>query len=157
MTARDVAKAAGVSTGTVSRVINMHPAVAEDVRQKVLAAIQSLGWQPNAVARSMRTARTRTIGCIFADVRNPLYANIIQGAEQAFAESGYTLMVASSGGDFEPRGQAHSAVRQQACRRPHSIECRRRRRQNRGGDYGIGPADGAGRAQPADRSLFGRH
>jgi LacI family transcriptional regulator len=99
MTARDVAKAAGVSIGTVSRVINMHPAVAEDVRQKVLAAIQSLGWQPNAVARSMRTARTRTIGCIFADVRNPLYANIIQGAEQVFAESGYTLMVASSGGD----------------------------------------------------------
>jgi LacI family transcriptional regulator len=99
ITARDVAKAAGVSTGTVSRVINAHPAVAADVRNKVLAAIQSLGWQPNAVARSMRTASTRTIGCIFADVRNPLYASIIQGAEQAFAESGYTLMVASSGGD----------------------------------------------------------
>lgn len=98
-TARDVAKAAGVSTGTVSRVINAHPAVAKDVRQKVLSVIESLGWQPNAVARSMRTASTRTIGCIFADVRNPLYANIIQGAEQAFAESGYTLMVASSGGN----------------------------------------------------------
>lgn len=99
ITAHDVAKAAGVSTGTVSRVINAHPAVAKDVRQKVLTAIQALGWQPNAVARSMRTASTRTIGCIFSDVRNPLYANIIQGAEQAFAESGYTLMVASSGGD----------------------------------------------------------
>jgi LacI family transcriptional regulator len=99
ITAHDVAKAAGVSTGTVSRVINAHPAVAKDVRQKVLTAIQALGWQPNAVARSMRTASTRTIGCIFSDVRNPLYANIIQGAEQAFAECGYTLMVASSGGD----------------------------------------------------------
>ena len=99
MTAHDVAKAAGVSTGTVSRVINAHPAVAKDVRQKVLDAIDALGWQPNAVARSMRTASTRTIGCIFSDVRNPLYANIIQGAEQAFAENGYTLMVSSSGGD----------------------------------------------------------
>jgi len=99
VTAHDVAKAAGVSTGTVSRVINAHPAVAKDVRQKVLDAIDALGWQPNAVARSMRTASTRTIGCIFSDVRNPLYANIIQGAEQAFAENGYTLMVSSSGGD----------------------------------------------------------
>ncbi len=94
-----MAKAAGVSTGTVSRVINDHPAVASNVRQKVLAAIESLGWQPNAVARSMRTASTQTIGCIFSDVRNPLYASIIQGAEQAFAESGYTLMVASSDGE----------------------------------------------------------
>jgi LacI family transcriptional regulator len=99
VTAREVAKAAGVSTGTVSRVINAHPAVAEDVRKKVLAAIESLDWRPNAVARSMRTASTRTIGCVFSDVRNPLYAAIIQGAEEALAAEDYTLMVASSSGD----------------------------------------------------------
>lgn len=98
VTARDVARAAGVSTGTVSRVVNLHPAVAGDVRKKVLAAIDRLGWQPNAVARSMRTASTRTVGCVFSDFRNPLYANIIQGAEEALALENYTLMVASSGG-----------------------------------------------------------
>lgn len=98
VTARDVAREAGVSTGTVSRVINAHPAVTEDVRRKVLSAVERLGWQPNAVARSMRTARTRTIGCVFSDFRNPLYANIMQGAEEALAADNYTLMVASSGG-----------------------------------------------------------
>lgn len=98
VTARDVARAAGVSTGTVSRVINAHPAVAEGVRRKVLEAIERLDWQPNAVARSMRTASTRMIGCVFSDFRNPLYANIIQGAEEALAADNYALMVASSSG-----------------------------------------------------------
>lgn len=104
VTARDVARAAGVSTGTVSRVINAHPAVAEHVRIKVLAAIERLGWQPNVVARSMRTASTRTIGCVFSDIRNPLYANIIQGAEEALANENYTLMVASSAGSASREG-----------------------------------------------------
>jgi LacI family transcriptional regulator len=81
----------------VSRVVNRHPAVAEKVRQKVVAAMEQLGWQPNAIARSMRTATTRTIGCIFSNIRNPLYATIIQGAEEALARENYTLMVASSG------------------------------------------------------------
>src|SRR5437763_10631668 len=89
VTANDVARAAGVSPGTVSRVINRHPAVAEDVRRKVTAAIETLGWQPNAIARSMRTATTRTVGCIFSNIRNPLYAAAIQGAEEALALEGY--------------------------------------------------------------------
>src|SRR4051794_5094840 len=92
VTARDVARAAGVSTGTVSRVVNAHPSVADDVRKKVAAAIERLGWQPNVVARSMRTASTRTIGCIFSDFRNPLYASVMQGAEEALAAENYTLM-----------------------------------------------------------------
>jgi LacI family transcriptional regulator len=101
VTAEDVAQLAGVSTGTVSRVVNGHPAVTEEVRQRVTAAMGKLGWQPNVIARSMRTSTTRTIGCIFSNIRNPLYAAIIQGAEEAFARENYTLMVASSGESSE--------------------------------------------------------
>jgi len=97
VTAEDVAQLAGVSTGTVSRVVNRHPAVTAEVRQKVIVAMEQLGWQPNVIARSMRTATTRTIGCVFSNIRNPLYATIIQGAEEALARENYTLMVASSG------------------------------------------------------------
>jgi LacI family transcriptional regulator len=97
LTANDVARLAGVSVGTVSRVINKNPTVAPEARRKVEAAIAQLGWYPNAVARSMRTATTRMIGCIFSDIRNPLYASIIKGAEEALSAQGYVLMVASSG------------------------------------------------------------
>jgi LacI family transcriptional regulator len=96
-TATDVAKLAGVSVGTVSRVINRNPSVTSDARQKVLAAAAELNWRPNAVAQSMRTASTRLIGCIFSDIRNPLYNAIMKGAEEALSEQGYVMVVASSG------------------------------------------------------------
>src|SRR3974390_2636337 len=96
LTANDVARLAGVSVGTVSRVVN-RKTVAPDVKHRVEAAIAALGWSPNAVAQSMRTASTRMIGCIFSDIRNPLYNNIIKGAEEALSAQGYVLMVASSG------------------------------------------------------------
>lgn len=96
VTMRDVARLARVSLGTVSRVVNENPSVAVDARDRVLKAIEGLGWRPNAVARSMRTATTRTIGCIVPDIRNPLFAGIVKGAEEVLSERGYTLMVASS-------------------------------------------------------------
>jgi len=96
VTMRDVARVARVSLGTVSRVVNENPSVAVDARERVLKAIEGLGWRPNAVARSMRTATTRTIGCIVPDIRNPLFAGIVKGAEEVLSERGYTLMVASS-------------------------------------------------------------
>ncbi len=96
VTMRDVARLAEVSLGTVSRVVNENPSVARDARDRVLNAIERLGWRPNAVARSMRTATTRTIGCIVPDIRNPLFAGIVKGAEEVLSERGYTLMVASS-------------------------------------------------------------
>ncbi len=82
----------------MSRVVNGNPTVAPAIREKVLATIASLGWKPNAVAQSMRTASTNTIGCVFSDIRNPLYSWIIKSAEETLAAQGYTLMVASSNG-----------------------------------------------------------
>jgi LacI family transcriptional regulator len=103
-TMHDVAQEAQVSIGTVSRVANKHPSVKPLVRQKVEAAIKKTGWQPNTIAQSMRTAATKTIGCILPNSINPLFSAVIKGAEETLREHGYVLIVANSNGDaeFEP-------------------------------------------------------
>lgn len=101
VTVRDVASAAGVAIATVSRVVNGVPTVAEDVRAKVLVAIEQLGWTPSAAAQTMRGISTRMVGFIFSDIRNPLYAAMIKGAEEVLSEHGYILMVASSNGSTQ--------------------------------------------------------
>jgi LacI family transcriptional regulator len=100
-TVHDVARAAGVAIGTVSRVINGAPSVTPDVRQRVMAAIAELGWTPSVAAQGMRGVSARMVGFIFSDIRNPLYSAMVKGAEDVFSEHGYMLMVASSDGDPE--------------------------------------------------------
>ncbi len=97
-TARDVAQLAGVAIGTVSRVVNGVPSVRPDAREKVLAAIAQLAWKPNAAAQNMRGRASRIIGFIFSDIRNPLYASMIKGAEDVLTRHGYILVVSSSDG-----------------------------------------------------------
>lgn len=99
ITVHDVAKAAGVAIGTVSRVVNGAPTVTEDVRTRVNAAIEALGWTPSVAAQSMRGVSARMIGFIFSDIRNPLYSSMVKGAEDVLSEHGYILMVASSDGN----------------------------------------------------------
>ena len=99
ITVHDVAKAAGVAIGTVSRVVNGAPTVTEDVRARVTAAIEALGWTPSVAAQSMRGVSARMIGFIFSDIRNPLYSAMVKGAEDVLSEHGYILMVASSDGN----------------------------------------------------------
>lgn len=97
----DVAQRAGVAISTVSRVVNGAPRVASDIRERVEAAIKELGWVPSLAAQAMRGAATRMVGFIFSDVRNPMYASAIKGAEDVLSQHGYALMVASSGGSSE--------------------------------------------------------
>lgn len=93
-TIRDVAERAQVSVGTVSRVINRHPSVSPVVRQAVLTAIDELHYQPNAIARTLRTARTRTIGLLVPNMRNAEVAgSALQGVEAVAQERGYALFV----------------------------------------------------------------
>lgn len=96
ITVHDVARAAGVAIGTVSRVVNGAPSVTAEVRERVERAIAQLGWTPSAAAQAMRGAPTRMVGFIFSDIRNPLYASMIKGAEDILSEHGYMLVVASS-------------------------------------------------------------
>src|SRR6478609_10161836 len=98
-TSRDVAKAAGVSQATVSRVLTGDSAVREDTRTRVLAAIQAVGYTPNGAARSMRTGRSNTIGVVVADLDNPFYPQLLGALSQEFDSLGMRTAVWVSAGE----------------------------------------------------------
>jgi LacI family transcriptional regulator len=101
VTMKHVAKEAGVSLGTVSRVVNKHPSVKPHLREQVERAIAKTGWQPNAVAQSMRTSSTKVIGCVLPDTSNPLFGSIAKGAEAMVRKNGYAFLLANSSYDTE--------------------------------------------------------
>src|ERR1700736_4029900 len=98
LTIHDVAIAAGVSTGTVSRVLNSNATVRPDVRRKVQRAIDELGFAPNAVARSMRSRSTHTIGCILREINIPQLAGFVKAAHDALDDEGFSLVISNSEG-----------------------------------------------------------
>ncbi|MEM7446261.1 MAG: LacI family DNA-binding transcriptional regulator [Pseudomonadota bacterium] len=95
-TIRDVASRAGVSTGTVSRVVSGSAKVAAATRQRVDEAMSALGYQPHAAAQNMRTNRSRTAGFLIPDLTNPVFSQVAKAAEAVLAEIGYSLFVFSS-------------------------------------------------------------
>lgn len=101
----DVARHAGVSTATVSRVLNRHPAVAEALREKVERSVAALGYAPNVAARSLRTRKSSKILLVVPDISNPFFGDIIRGAEEAAREARFSIVVGDSGGDAEVEDQ----------------------------------------------------
>jgi LacI family transcriptional regulator len=99
VTVRAVAARAGVAVSSVSRVLNGHADVSDDLRARVLDAVRELGYQPNLLARSLRSGSTRTIGCIIRDIANPLFADVVKGAENLLHSAGYSLLVSNTDGD----------------------------------------------------------
>jgi LacI family transcriptional regulator len=93
---RDVAELAGVSLGSASRVINKVDNVTAETREKVEAAIVTLGYRPNHAAQSLRLRSTRTIGCLLTDVSNPLYAKLYRALEERMRAAGYMMLLANS-------------------------------------------------------------
>lgn len=87
---------ASVSVGTASRVINGNSTVKPKIRTRVKDAISQLNYQPNAVAQSMRTGTTRTIGCILRNLKTPVMADFVKGAEEITSPAGYALMLANN-------------------------------------------------------------
>ena len=77
----DVAKQAGVSTATVSRVMSGALGVSEETRTRVNAAVKSLGYRPDLAARRLRSGRTDTLGLIVSDIRNPFFTEISRAVE----------------------------------------------------------------------------
>jgi LacI family transcriptional regulator len=98
ITMADVARYAKVDSAVVSRVLSHDPnlSIRDETRARVLATVQALGYRPNAAARSLRTARSGTLGLFLPDFNNPVYAEIITGAEAAAAARGYVLVTGSS-------------------------------------------------------------
>lgn len=89
----DVAKAAGVSVSTVSHVINKTRFVSEEVTQRVCKAIEELNYQPNAVARSLRTRRSRIIGVVVSDITNPFFTSSVRAIEDEALKHGYNIIL----------------------------------------------------------------
>ena len=95
----DVARAAGVDVSTASRVLNSDTRhrVASDTRARVLAAARALDYRPNPIARALRTARSHTLGIVVPQLDNPVFAQVIIGAETAARARGYSLLIAHVG------------------------------------------------------------
>ncbi|MFD3916666.1 LacI family DNA-binding transcriptional regulator [Streptomyces sp. NPDC058603] len=102
---KDVAAEAGVSVATVSRVLNAHPSVSPASRARVLAAVAALGYRPNAVARSLRTDRTRTLGLVISDVLNPYFTSLARAVEEEARTLGYSVIIGNA--DERPELQDH--------------------------------------------------
>ncbi len=96
VTLADVAQRAGVSTQTVSRVVNHNPAVRPETRARVLEVIGELGYRPNTVARSLATRRTMTFGIVVPDIGNPYFADVVRGAEDAARGLGYQILLCNT-------------------------------------------------------------
>ncbi len=98
---KDVASRAGVHPATASRALNPETRllVSEDTAHRVLKAAAELGYQPNAVARSLRTRRSHTVGVLIPDLNNPLFPPIVRGLEDRLDADGYVALIGNTDGD----------------------------------------------------------
>lgn len=108
-TLRDVAQAAGVSPSTTSRALSGEGYVAAAVRDRVLGAAEALGYVPHAMARSLRTRDSRTIGVLVSDLRNAFYADLAAGIAARARRAGYTMMLVDDQGSTEVESEAARA------------------------------------------------
>lgn len=99
VSARDVARHAGVSVATVSRVLNASGPVADKVRRQVVASVEALGYTPNAAARALVRSRSETIGAVVPTLENASFAIAVEALQARLRTAGYTLLLASSGYD----------------------------------------------------------
>ena len=104
-TLNDVARVAGVSTATVSRCLNEPDLVVPSTREKVMHAVEELGYTPDFGGRALASRRTNTVGAVIPTMENAIFARGLQAFQEALSEAGVTLLVASSGYDPESEAQ----------------------------------------------------
>jgi LacI family transcriptional regulator len=100
-TIKDVAKRAGVSTATVSRVINGDPRISSKTKEKVLISIRELDYKINNIARSLKTNKTYTIGFICPELANTFFMTVAKGVEDELRKYGYSVIVCNSNESVE--------------------------------------------------------
>lgn len=103
-TMRDVARLAGVSQPTVSRVLNQSKtniSISEETRSKVLAAVEKLNYRPNVLAQGLRTQKTRMIAVLIADISNSFYHGIVRAVQDVAHDHNYDVMIANSDHEYE--------------------------------------------------------
>lgn len=97
----DVAREAGVSPKTVSRVINANDYVSESTREKIETAIEKLGYRPNRAARSLASTSNTIIGLVMPNATNAYYAEVVRGVEEYVQDQGYNVLMVNTQGDNE--------------------------------------------------------
>ena len=102
---KDVAREAGVSTATVSHVINNTRFVSQEVRARVLDAVERCGYYPNAHARSLASGRSQTFGLVVSDLSNPFFPELVKSIEAAAFERGYDVMLSNT--NYDPDRTSH--------------------------------------------------
>lgn len=101
MSIEKVAQLAGVSKATVSRVLNQHPGVKPDTRQKVLSAISASAYQPNLLARQLRTSQSHMLLVLISDITNPFCSRVVQGIEAEAEIHGYHILLCHSASQLQ--------------------------------------------------------
>src|SRR6266699_5839832 len=101
---KDVAKAAGVSTATVSRVLSTGLHVRPEVRERVITAVERLEYRPNLVARSLRSQQSSTVSLIVSDIRNPFFTSLSRAIEDTTYEQEYSIILCNT--DENPEKEA---------------------------------------------------
>ena len=99
ITIKDVASAARVSVGTVSKVLSKNPTVKPALRDRVMSAVKDLGYKPNLAARALRTNRLNMLGLVVPDISNPFFAQLAKDIEAEAAKQAHTVMLANSDDD----------------------------------------------------------
>ncbi|MDQ8188441.1 LacI family DNA-binding transcriptional regulator [Pelagicoccus sp. SDUM812002] len=102
---KDVAKRAGCSIATVSRVLSGKGYISDDARKKVEEAVEELGYRPNRVARSLRARKSRVIGLIVSDISNPFFSEISRAVERVAMAKGFSVLICNSDEDGEKEGR----------------------------------------------------
>ena len=110
---KDVASLAGVSTATVSRALSQPDKVSQTTRDKVMAAVEQSGYQPNTAARQFRTQKTETVLVLVPDIGNPFFSNIIQGIESEALAAGYRVVLGETNPDLSAAGTYAGYMQQQ--------------------------------------------
>jgi LacI family transcriptional regulator len=95
-TMKDVARLAGVSTSTVSAVVNQNVPVSPERKERVLRAMAALHYQPDEIARSLKKGRTKAIGVVVPDITNAFYPEVVRGVEEAAFARGYAVFLCDS-------------------------------------------------------------
>jgi LacI family transcriptional regulator, galactose operon repressor len=101
MTIKQVADHLGVAQSSVSRALNDHPDVSEEMKQRVRLATEELGYEPDYMAQSLRRGATKTVGFVLRDISNPLFADLVIGASIVLNSAGYSLLLMNSDQDPE--------------------------------------------------------
>jgi LacI family kdg operon repressor/LacI family transcriptional regulator len=102
VTIGDVAKKAGVSRATVSRVLNQnYHYISDETRERVLRAIEEMDYRPNALAKGLKQMKTNMLGVVLSNLQNPFWSKVMEGIEDTCQNYGYSLLIANSREDME--------------------------------------------------------